>query len=174
MQVKRAGEIMIPLDKYPHVPYWFSLRQAIVEMEKSEIETYGRKSLPRIILVFNEAYQLLGTVRRRDILRGLEPDFLTGKPFEHRRKWFDMKIDPDISELSYDKLINGIRERSERKISDVMSPIVETVDHDDNIMTIISKMVDADLSLIPVLKEGKVMGVVRSVDVFHEIAELVL
>ena len=174
MQVKRAGEIMIPLDKYPHVPYWFSLRQAIVEMEKSEIETYGRKSLPRIILVFNEEYQLLGTVRRRDILRGLEPDFLAGKPFEHRQKWFDMKVDPDISELSYDKLISGIRERSERKIGDVMSPIAETVDYDDNMMTIISKMVDADLSLIPVLKEGKVMGVVRSVDVFHEIAELVL
>jgi predicted transcriptional regulator len=31
-----------------------------------------------------------------------------------------------------------------------------------------------DLNLLPVLKEGSVVGVVRSVDVFREIAKLVL
>ena len=82
MDLKRAGDLMIPLDKYPHLPYWFTLRQAIAEMEKSELEIQGRKSLPRLVLVFDETYKLLGMVRRRDLLRGLEPDFLVRIPME--------------------------------------------------------------------------------------------
>lgn len=41
-------------------------------MEQGEFVIGGRKSLPRVALVFNEAYDLLGMVRRRDNLRGLE------------------------------------------------------------------------------------------------------
>ena len=69
-----AKDILIPLDSYPHVPHWFSLRQAIVEMEKTQLDVGGRKSLPRVVLVFDEKYRLMGMVRRRDILRGLGRD----------------------------------------------------------------------------------------------------
>ena len=73
MENKHVADIMIPLDNYPHIPYWFTLRQAIVEMQNFQLEVEGKKSLPRVLLVFDEAYQLLGTARRRDIMRGLEP-----------------------------------------------------------------------------------------------------
>ena len=76
MEAKRAGEIMIPLDKYPHVSRTSTIRETIAIMETSQLESGGRKSLPRTVLVFDEAGQLVGTVRRRDILRGLEPGFL--------------------------------------------------------------------------------------------------
>ena len=84
MEMKRAGDIMIPLDEYPHLPYWFTLRQATVELEKSEVEIHGRKSLPRAVLIFDEKYQLMGMARRRDIMRGLEPEFLMSRPIESR------------------------------------------------------------------------------------------
>jgi hypothetical protein len=35
-------------------------------------------------------------------------------------------------------------------------------------------MVNHSLSILPVLKDKKVVGVIRTVDVFHELAELVL
>ena len=174
MEAKRAGELMIPLDKYPHIPYWFTLRQAIAEMEKAEIEVKGRKSLPRTVLVFNEAYELLGMVRRRDIFRGLEPRFLAGEPMEYRKKLFDVKVDPNLAELSADKMIQGLREQAERPVSEVMIPIVATVDHDDHLMKVLYELVGNDISLIPVLKDNKVVGVVRSVDVLHEIAQILL
>jgi predicted transcriptional regulator len=41
-------------------------------------------------------------------------------------------------------------------------------------MKVIYEMVSNNLSLMPVMKEGRIIGVVRSVDVFHEIAELIL
>ncbi len=173
-EVKRAGDIMIPLDRYPHLPYWFTLRQAMVEFEKAEIEVDGRKSLPRVVLVFNEQYQMVGMVRRRDVLRGLEPKMLVSKPLEYRKKLFDVKVDPNLSELSYDKMINAVREQAERPVSEVMQPIVVTVDHEDHLIKIIYEMVDKNLSLLPVLKDRKLVGVVRSVDVFHQVATFVL
>jgi CBS domain-containing protein len=174
IRAKRAADIMIPLDKYPHVPYWFTLRQAIAEFEKSEFDIHGRKSLPRVVLVFNEAYELLGMARRRDILRGLEPEFLLGKPLDARKEMFDVKVDPNLSELSYEKLLEGIRKRAERPVSEVMLPIQATVDADDHLIKVIYEMVDNNVSQLPVLQEGRVVGVVRSVDAFHEIALLLL
>ena len=29
MAFKRVGDVMIPLDEYPHLPHWFTLRQAL-------------------------------------------------------------------------------------------------------------------------------------------------
>ncbi|OGP55592.1 MAG: hypothetical protein A2V67_18525 [Deltaproteobacteria bacterium RBG_13_61_14] len=174
METKRAGDLMIPLDRYPHIPYWFTLRQAMVEMEKSEIEIDGRKSLPRVVLVFDETYRLLGMIRRRDILRGLEPSFLTSQPLEYRKKLFDVKMDPNLSMLSPERLLEGLRERAERPVRDVMRPIQVTVEFEDHMVKVIYEMVDNNLSLLPVLQNGKVVGVVRSVDVFHEIAQLLL
>ncbi len=82
---------MIPLDEYPHIPYWFTIRQAMAEMEKTEVGIEDRKSLPRQVLVFNESYELLGMVRRRDILRGLEPEFLADIVLPKRKKLLDFR-----------------------------------------------------------------------------------
>jgi CBS-domain-containing membrane protein len=171
---KTAGELMIPLDKYPHIPYWFTLRQAMAEIANSELEIDGKKSLPRIILVFDEKYCLMGMARRRDILRGLEPEFLSKGPSDYRKKLFDVEVDPNLSEVSYDRLLKTLRERAELPISEVMTPIVKTVAYDDHITKIIYEMVSNDLSLLPVMKDDKVAGVVRSVDVFQEIARHIL
>ncbi len=174
MELKKAGEIMIPLDRYPHIPHWFTLRQAIAELRASQIEVQGRKSLPRAVLVFSKAYELLGIVRRRDILRGLEPTFISADTKDYKRRLFEVQADPNLFGLTSQRMNQAIRERAERSVSDIMLPISATVDFDDHIMKIIYEMVKSDLSMLPVLKEGRVVGVVRSVDVLNEISEIVL
>lgn len=174
MEIKRAGDVMIPLEKYPHIPYWFTIRQAIAEMETSELEYAGRKSVPRVVLIFDEKYQLMGIVRRRDLLRGLEPKFLQSESLEYRKKLFDVKADPDLFLLSSDKLIKGIREQAERPVKDVMLPIATTVDFEDNLIKLIYELGGHNISFVPVMQQGKVVGVVRSVDVLHEVAKIVI
>ncbi len=173
MSTKCAGDIMIPLEEYPHIPHWYTLRQAIMELEKAEIiDKVGRRSLPRALLVFHEGYQLLGIVRRRDILRGLEPKFLRMMPLPDRRKLFDVEVDVNLIDLSSGRVADAMREQAEQKVSEVMVPISTTVQHDDHLAKVIYKMLTHDLTLIPVLRDNKVVGVVRSVDVFHQIASL--
>jgi len=168
--MKRAEEIMIPMDRYPHVPYWFSLRQVMAIMENAEFNVDGKKSLPRFALVFDESYQLLGIIRRRDIFRGLEPQFLASEKITYRKKLFDVKVDPNLSEMSYDKLLRGVIEKAESvQARQVMREIKETVEHDDHIIKVIYEMVDNNVSLLPVVKDGQVVGVVRSVELFNEV-----
>ncbi len=169
MSTVTVEDIMVPLNSYPHIPYWFTLRQAMVEMEKGELETGGRKSLPRFVLVFDEQYQLMGLLRRRDIFRGLEPDLL-----ENTTAGMMADNKSDFSELSRVDSTEDLRTRAERPVSEVMQPIKVIVNHDDSLTQVANLMVHYDMSILPVMKGDSVVGVVRSVDVFREIAKLVL
>ncbi|NIM52689.1 MAG: CBS domain-containing protein [Gemmatimonadales bacterium] len=170
--MKRVGEIMVPVEQYPSVRDNATLREALAKIEESQLEVALRKSLPRVLLVFDEIDVLVGYVRRRDIMRGLVPRYLVSEPLEYGEKPFEVAIDPNLSELSYDRVVRGILEQAGRPVSDVMHPIEAIIDADDHLMKAVQELVSLDLSLIPVLQEGRVVGVVRSVDVFHELAQL--
>lgn len=174
MEARRVGEIMISLENYPHLPIWSTMVEAIDLMHRANLEVRGRKSLARIILLFDLDGSIAGTVRRRDLMRGLEPNFLMTKPLEYRQKYFNVEIDSNLSELSYDKVVNGILEQAERPVTDVMRPIEITVDYEAHVITAVYKMVNNGLSILPVIRHNKVVGLVRTVDVFDELAELVL
>ena len=170
MKLFRARDMMIPLDKYPHMPHWFTMRQALAEMEHTEFDVGGRKSLPRVVLVFDEEYSLLGIVRRRDILRGLEPGFLS-KVLSESERWEEETGQRDKETTA--RVLEMIKDRAERPISDVMMRLETTVDIDDTIIAIANKIVDNNVSLLPVLEDGKVVGVVRTVEILHEVAKVV-
>ena len=173
LELITAGETMIPLAQYPHVYDSCSLRNAIDNMKRYQITNRdGSKSAPRVLLVFDKDEQLVGILRRRDIMRGLEPRFLSGGPVDYPKKLFKVKIDPNLSELSYDKFIIGIGRRAERRISEIMIPVPVTINADDHLMKAINEMVEYNCSMIPVLDEGKVVGIIRSIDVLHEISKL--
>lgn len=174
MLTRRAGNIMIPIEKYPNIFHTCTLRQAAEMMEAASLMVAGRKSLPRALIVFDEEYHPLGTVRRRDILRGLEPKFLRTMSLPHRKQMFEIDVDPNLVDFSRGKIGKAIQEQAEQHVSDVMRPIVTTVDYSDHLAKVIYKMLKMDLCLIPVLKDGKVVGVVRSVDVFHEVADILV
>ncbi len=169
---KRVRQVMIPRDDYPFVHPEDTLRRAVEVIEDSWLDVGGRRSLPRVLLVVNGAHELLGLVRRRDIMRGLEPKFLVSRPMEYRKKLFDVAVDPNLSELTFDRVVKGLREQAERPVRDVMLPITATIGPDDHLMKAVYEMVSLNLGLLPVVEDRTVVGVVRSVDVFHELAEL--
>jgi len=174
MATKNAGDIMIPIDAYPHIPHYYTLRQAVDVFSQAIIIQGERTSLPRALLVFDDDQQLLGIVRRRDILRGLEPKFLRTMPIPHRKQLFEVEVDPNLVVLSSGRIAQAVREQAEHKVSEIMQPIVATVKRSDHLTKVIYKIIHWDLNLLPVLDDGNVVGIVRSVDAFHEIAKLVL
>ena len=173
MNEKLVQDIMVPLEEYPCIPKTFTLCGAIREMSV-QILRKKQSTLPRMALVFDEGFsELLGTLRRRDIMRGLEPRFMLSGSLNYRRKLFDVEIDPNLSELSYDRVVAGIRKRANRLVGDYMIPIKATINHDDHIMKAIYEMVDHNISLLPVLEDNNVVGVVRSVDLLGELALII-
>jgi CBS domain-containing protein len=170
MMDKLAKEIMVPFEEYPCIPDTLTLRDAIKEMAV-QIVKKNQPSLPRVALVFDDSLRdLRGMLRRRDIMRGLEPSFLGGGSLDYRQKLFDVEIDSNLSELSHDKIVAGMRKRAEGLVRDFMTPIIATISDQDHMMKAIREMVSKNVSLLPVLRGGSVVGVVRSVDVLSEIA----
>jgi CBS domain-containing protein len=168
MTIKSAGDLMIALDRYPHIPYWFSIRQAIAELERAGFTVAGRGSLPRVVLVFNESYQLLGLVRRRDLLGGLDPASVLDEL--QPRRMFGIGKRPPADQAA--AVVNALGERSQRPVSDVMRSIGAAVDVGAPLLEVARIMATGDASLVPVTREGQVVGVVRTVEVLHEIATL--
>ena len=174
LETLRIGDIMIPIGDYPSISPESTLKEAIEKMEQSQLEVSGRTSLPRVLLVLEFTGELVGTVRRRDIMRGLEPRHLVTQPLNYRKKLFDVSIDPNLSELSYESMVKGVREQAKQPVRSVMRPIQIALDHSDHIIKGVYEMVGYGMTLLPVMQDGKVVGVVRSVELFRELAHIVL
>jgi CBS domain-containing protein len=162
---KKVRDLMIPLEDYPHIPYWFSLRQAMAIVREAAVK-FEASFEPRTVLIFDEKYQLMGMLTLRDIIRGLEPKFLQETPL--------IKMDPSLTVLTGDLFGPKIKEQSQRPVGEVMSPIRVTVNAADPITKALFLMIKEQVGLMPVMQDGKVTGMVRLSDLFGEISQQVL
>jgi CBS domain-containing protein len=167
---KVAKDVMIGIFEYPHVPYWFSIGQAIRIVKVSFISSKKYPD-PMAILVFDEKYNLMGTLTLKDILRGLEPRFM--KPSEKAQG-----ISGDESGLSliWDTLFTqGTKELAEKPVSEIMVPAKQFVEPGDSLTKAAYLMLHHDLTLLPVLEnKKKFVGLVRMIEVFDEISNAII
>ena len=162
---KTAEDLMIRLEDYPHIPYWFTLRQAMAIVREATVKFEGSFE-PRAVLVFDEKYQLMGILTLRDIIIGLEPKFLQEAGL--------IKMDPSLTVLMGDFFGPKMKEQSQRAVSEVMSPIKITVKASDPITKPLYLMIKETVGLVPVVQGGRVVGMLRLSDLFGEISKLVL
>jgi CBS domain-containing protein len=162
---KKVKALMIPLEDYPHIPYWFTLRQAMAIVREAAIKFEGSFE-PRAVLVFDDKYQLMGILTLRDIIKGLEPRFLKETKL--------IKADPSLTVLFRDLFGPNLQEQSQRPVSEAMSPIKVLADAEDNIIKVLYLMIKENVGLMPVLEKGKVIGMIRLSDLFNEISKIVL
>ena len=155
---KIVKDLMIPLEDYPHVPYWFTLDQAAMIIREAAIKFEGSFE-PRAILVFDEKYGLLGTLTLKDIVRGLEGDILG--PGAESLGWNDV-VGPEL------------HRQAQKPVSEVMSPFKITMDINDSLVKALAVMLQEGVEKIPVLEENKVAGMVRLSDIFKEISRALI
>lgn len=172
--LRTARELMIPLDSYPHVADTAVLADAIAALAGAQILRRGSVSLPRIVLVFDGDEQLLGLVRRRDILRGLLPDFLTRPKDRHAEAQFDFDeaVDLDLTDLFVDEGAALLEKNSATSVLDVLQPIAAPVPPDAGLMDLIKEMVQNEFHIVPVVEGEQVIGVVRTVEVMNQVRRL--
>ncbi len=153
---KKLKDIVIPLNDYPHMPYWATLEEAVVLLNF----TYdtGHNTL----LVFDESYRLLGMLNQRKILTGIQPRFAKSSPGRITIEWEEL-------------IASSIPQQLKKPIKDFMSPINTIVDVEDHILKVAHLMLNkSGINLLPVKESEKVIGVVRMHDVFHEITGFIL
>jgi len=175
MEMKRVGEIMMPLEAFPYIPYWFTLRQALAELEEAEVKRTQTRPVPWLILVMSAQNHLLGIVRQREILQGLRPS-QPGKLRDHYPEVADLTADLNLYRLGFspDKAVAELRGQVERQIVEFMAPIQATVDYNDYPLLVIYLMIDHNLTFVPVVQNGQIAGIVYLDDVLHEVIKSIV
>ena len=165
---------MIPLKDYPYISYWDTLLEATEKIENTVIHYKNKQSLPRLLLVFGKDQDLVGYLRRRDILRALEPNFLRKLSKSFKKRVFSDDSSEELTPEFIDKIMNEVMELAQMPVSEVMTPVGATINHDNAIFNAVYEMNINKTSILPVLKDGEVVGILRTVDIFHEIAQSML
>jgi len=162
---KKVREVMIPLKRYPHIPQWFTLRQAVAIVRESAFECAGAFE-PRTLLVFDEKHRLVGILTLRDLLKGLEPGFLRERQL--------ILSDPSIQVAEGKLLGPAMKKQAEKPVGEVMSPVKVSIKADDSLVKAIFVMVGENVGMMPVLEEDQVAGMVRLTDLFLEASQAIL
>ncbi len=167
---KVAKDVMVGIFEYPHVPYWFTISQAI-RIVKVSFLSAKKYPEPMAVLVFDEKYNLMGTLTLKDILKGLEPRFL--KPSEKAQV---PKEDESTLSLIWDTLFTKeSKELAEKPVSEIMVPAKYFVEPNEPLTKAAYLMLHNDLVLLPVLEgKKKFVGLVRMIEVFDSISDAIL
>lgn len=159
--MQKISDIMEDIFEFPHLPYWFTLRQA-VDIIKATGVTAGISDFPRAILVFDEKYNLLGTLDIRDILRGLDAQFKGLSP--------ESPI-PDAASLYGEASVAIL----DRPVSDFMQPAELFIGPDDPVSLAAYYMVVRSRAYLPVLEDKrKLVGIVKMMSVFNAVTDTLL
>ncbi|MCG6551785.1 MAG: CBS domain-containing protein [Candidatus Magnetominusculus sp. LBB02] len=157
---RKVKDLMTDISEFPHIPYWFTIRQAI-----GIIKSAGLEKAPHqiVVLVLEEKYHLIGTLGIKEILKGLEPVFLK------------MSSQPghegDIAlSLVWDTMFDmSNKELVQKPVSDILYPIEHFAGTDDHLAKAAYTMLQNDLFLLPVLEDKrKLVGLIMLSDIFNE------
>ncbi|MCS7214634.1 MAG: CBS domain-containing protein [Thermodesulfovibrio sp.] len=165
---KIVKDIMLELFEYPHIPYWFSIEQVIKVMKASFFQT-PKNTYPLVVLVFDEKYNLLGTVTPREVLKGVSSS--------HNYSSTNLKVNPeDKIEVDWEKVFGDeSKNLAQKPVSEIMNPAKHFVDPLDPIKKAAYLMIHFDLPVIPVIEDKKkLVGVVRMNEIFDIISDEII
>ena len=155
MHEKRVMDLIIPLTDYPHMPYWGTVREAIVQLNVS-YETGHH-----MILVFDEAYKLAGMLLQKDILKAISTKLGESDEENIPISWDDM-------------LKTGSEKRLALPVKEFMSEATASIDGKESILMASHIMLKETTYVLPVTEGERLIGVVRMEDLFHEITNTML
>jgi len=169
---RKVKDVMVQITEYPHIPYWMSVRDAIAMVHSAYEETSGLGEA-RMVLVFDEKYQLQGILTLKNLLMGIEPKFMR----KGQATKFQGLTDEDYVSLA--ALMEGTfskkcKEEAAKPVKEIMTPIRATVNVNDSVDKAAFIMLQSNVSLVPVMDGNDVKGVLRMSDVFNELTKAVI
>jgi CBS domain-containing protein len=159
-------DLVIPLKDFPHLKESQTLHDAVGELISYTCGEYGRIRYAEL-LILNERNQLSGRVTLQNILLSLDPRLKEAskvKGFEGKGAGF-----LDLVVLWEDSFFIECRKWSQIQIKDLMTTIKYTVKGSDPVLKALAIMTNTNISVLPVLDEGRVIGVIRLKEIFKTI-----
>jgi CBS domain-containing protein len=141
-----------------------TLREAVEKLSRLDVRECEEEVLEtRSLIVVDEEGGLIGLIAMLDILEGMEPPF--------------MRDTDSFAGITWDGMFTEFIHQAENNtVADAMTPVeeLEVVEPDDRLMTVVEMMAGRRQRRLPVVEGGRVVGLVKLYDVFHEIAREML
>jgi len=159
---KPLRELMVPVERYSTVTPNMTFRDACMVLRQSYVSPRTGKVTEmghRAVLVLNKQREPVGIMRIHDFLQGLEPDYLKNS---------------DYASFYTGMVIGQCRLESNLPVSKFMSPIQETISADATLIEALHRLGVTRYQSLPVVDNGKVIGILRAIDVFLEVTRLIM
>lgn len=167
---KIVRDILVPVTEYPCIDRNARLRDAFELL----FEGYAGGRRFRHVLVLDDKNQLVGILGMRDMLRGLFPDYLrTAEAGRHHHE----TLVPDFPALTLiwaQTCEEQCLAAATKPVRDFMAPVRARLMPADPLTKAAYLLVLHEASMLPVVEDARLVGVVRIVDVFYEAAKVVL
>ncbi|MGQ9532179.1 MAG: CBS domain-containing protein [Desulfotomaculales bacterium] len=169
---KKVRDLMIPVAEYATVSAGATVAEAVAVLKNSfcRLETgecYGHRS----VLVLDEAGRPLGLLTFRDLLRAIEPRYLAPEKSRLPVDW-----NGRVPEVFWEGMFTErVLAEAQKKVREILpARQLLTVEADDPLMKAAHLMLRHNVGTIPVLEEGRVVGMIRINEVFLAIADAVI
>ncbi|WP_027370288.1 CBS domain-containing protein [Desulfovermiculus halophilus] len=185
MKSVSVQDLMIPLHEYATVHEEDLLHQAVHALEQAQknflAASKERRYPHRAVLVVSQDEEVVGKLSQLDILRSLEPkyDQLVDSRAMNRTTTSGFSLSFLRSMVSdyglFDRpLVDLCRKAASIKVKDCMlTPDTgEFVHVDDTLEFGVHQLIVGQHQSLLVLEKKRIVGILRLVDVFHQIAEL--
>jgi predicted transcriptional regulator len=171
---KTISNVMVPLAQFPVVKAEDSVREAVRRLAKVFLREHDEAKI-RTILVVDDAHHVVGMVSFRKILKSLVPEAL-GKLSERLRA---LGLQAAFAESGFEDLAAARAEFSERvveeasmQVAEIMTKIKRSVQIETPLVEAIRIKYKEDLDVLPVYSGERPVGVLRDVELFLALAEV--
>ena len=174
MKSKTVKDIMVPIDEYATVGEDATLIDAVMALEKAQLEFDQTRYRHRAILVLDENNRVIGKISQHDVIKALEPHYQkSGSRKQGALNRFglnDFFFNAAMKEYSFwDKPLQNICEKAVGiKVKDFMymPSQGEFVEENATMDEAIHRLISGDHHSLLVTRGKEIVGVLRLVDVF--------
>lgn len=179
MKTLLAKDLMIPISEYATVSEEATLYDAVLALEKAQDGFSRNRYQQRAILVYDKKEKIIGKISQLDILRSLEPKYeQIGVPGLRSRTPFTPKFIKslfDQFDILNKPLDDICKKAGQKRVKDLLERPSEEeyVNEETTLNEAIHMLVVGQHQSLLVVREEKVIGILRLTDVFHEVFKLV-
>lgn len=181
MEIITVEDLMVPIEDYGVVDEDATLMDAVLELDHAQKRRKEQHlHMHRGVLVQNKNKEIIGRIGLTDILRGLEPRY---KKLGDVRTLSRAGFSPDFLKSMLENfnfcdtsLTEYCAKGKSVKVRDIMYTPAEGeyVDADATICEAIHQFVLGHHVGLLVLKNEKIVGVLRQSDVFHKVVDIMM
>ena len=162
MRERTIGELMIPLESYRHIYGDEPISAAIEALQESFFQQVTGKLAEqghRSVIVYDRDEHFLGLIRIADVVAMCIPAFLRNSAY---------------ASCFTGMFLAQCKTMGKLQVSDLLSGPCPSIDLDAPLMEAVHQLTTEHQINLPVMREGRLVGILRDKDILLEIAECVL